>query len=123
MAEPEKAVNEAENKWAQVVARAWADDAFRKRLLTQTAAVLGEAGLVPPEGTQFKVVENTERLIHLVLPRAPGEGELSEETLQAITGGADFCIGGCATQGFSCVKPYTNLKHFCISVCKTCANA
>jgi len=116
MAEPTKAGDEVQSKWAQVVARAWSDDAFKRRLLTQTAAVLGEAGLVPPEGIEFKVVEDTERLCHLILPPAPGEGELSEETLEAIAGGNSHCFtsgpGGCATYGGP--PPPPSLRHLCL---------
>ena|SRR5208282_2303409 len=77
-------------QWAQVVARAWADAAFKKRLLAQPTAALKEVGLEAPEGFQVKVVENTDRLAHLVLPPAPGE--LAEEELERVAGGCCVCI-------------------------------
>jgi len=80
-----------DNPWAQLVARAWSDEAFKNRLLTQPAAVLKEAGLEVPEGLQLKVVENTERLCHLILPPPPAAGELSEETLAAVAAGKYNC--------------------------------
>jgi hypothetical protein len=83
-----------ERQWAQVVARAWSDAAFKKRLLAQPTAVLKEAGLAVPKGVQFKVVENTERLIHLILPPA-SRGELAEEELVAVVGGHCRGCGGC----------------------------
>jgi hypothetical protein len=77
-----------ERQWAQVVAKAWSDAAFKRRLLAQPAAVLKEAGLAVPEGVQFKVVEDTERLIHLILPPSPaGVEELSAEALESVKGG------------------------------------
>jgi len=82
----------SEKQWAQVVAKAWSDAAFKKRLLTQPAAVLKEAGVDVPEGLQLKVVENTERLAHLILPPAPAGAELSEEALARVAGGIDTCL-------------------------------
>jgi|SRR5208282_1597007 len=79
-------------QWAQVVARAWSDAAFKKRLLAQPAAVLKEAGLESPEGSQVKVVENTDRVVHLVLPPAP---ELAEEELDRVSGGCPCSTGCC----------------------------
>jgi hypothetical protein len=74
-------------QWDQIVARAWADAAFKKRLLADPAAVLKDYGLAPPAGTQLKVVENTDKVLHLVLPLKPAPEELSEEELQRVSGG------------------------------------
>ena len=49
-----------EYQWGQLVARAWADPAFKAKLLADPAGVLKENGLTPPAGKQFKVVENTD---------------------------------------------------------------
>ena len=92
-----------QHQWAQVVAKAWSDEAFRTRLLAQPAAVLKEAGLDVPEGCQLKVVENTERLVHLILPPKPSTGELSDEQLAAVAGGhgrrCGRCGCGCGVSG------------------------
>jgi hypothetical protein len=58
--------------------------------------VLKEAGLTVPEGVQFKVVEYTERLIHLILPAASCD-ELAEEEPVAVVGGrlCARCGGRC----------------------------
>jgi len=82
-----------ENPWAQVVARAWSDEAFKKRLLEQPAVVLKEAGLEVPEGLQIKVVENTGRLVHLILPPAPGVSELTDKALALVDGGVNHNSG------------------------------
>ena len=86
MAEP--MTQQQQQQWAQVVAKAWSDEAFKKRLLAQPAAVLKEAGADVPEGLQFKVVENTERLVHLILPLKPSTAELTDEQLEQVAGGA-----------------------------------
>ena len=49
--------------------------------------MLKEAGADVPEGLQLKVVENTERLVHLILPPRPESGELSDEQLESVAGG------------------------------------
>jgi hypothetical protein len=78
---------EKRRKWAQVVASAWSDEGFKRRLLAEPTVVLKEAGLEVPEGIQLKVVENTDRLAHLVLPPKPGAADLSEEHLVAAASG------------------------------------
>src|SRR5262249_17491172 len=84
-----------EAKWGDLVSRAGADDALKKRLLADPAAVLKEHGLIVPAGVTVKVVENTDKLIHLTLPQPPSAVELTEEELQAVAGGADFGCRGC----------------------------
>jgi Nitrile hydratase, alpha chain len=78
----------SDQQWTQIVARAWADDKFKKRLLTDRAAVLKENGIDVPAGVAVKVVENTAKVCYLTLPAKPS-GELSEEELLKVTGGAD----------------------------------
>jgi hypothetical protein len=68
-----------EDQWAQLVARAWSDDAFKQRLLADPAAVLKEHGLELPPGFQVDVRENTDEQAHLVLPAKPAPAGLAEE--------------------------------------------
>ena len=72
--------------FAKVVARAWSDDAFKAKLLSDPRAVLAEYGVEVPPGVTVEVVENTGERLHLVLPVAP-EGELSEQELERVAGG------------------------------------
>ncbi len=44
---------------AKVVARAWVDEAYRERLLTDATAAIAELGFSGPEGDHMVVVENT----------------------------------------------------------------
>jgi hypothetical protein len=46
-----------ERRWAQIVARAWDDDAFRRRLLAEPACVLREEGIEVPAGAAVRVIE------------------------------------------------------------------
>jgi hypothetical protein len=73
--------------WGQVVATAWQDEAFKRRLLADPAAVLKEHGIAVGLGVQVKVVENTDKVRYLTLPTRPA-GELSEEALQRVAAGA-----------------------------------
>ena len=72
---------ERRQRWGQLIARAWSDEGFKHRLLTEPATVLREAGLDLREGIHVKIMENTDSLGHLVLPAKPASGDMSEERL------------------------------------------
>ena len=76
-----------EKQWSQIVAKAWADAKFKQRLLADPAAVLKENGIEVPPGVTVKIIENSEKVVHLTLPAKP-DGELSEEALAKVAGGA-----------------------------------
>jgi nitrile hydratase len=52
---------------ARVVAKAWTDPAFRKRLLADATAAVAELGYGGPEGGHLVAVENTARVHNLVV--------------------------------------------------------
>jgi len=89
--------------WGQIVAKAWADDSFKKRLMSNPTAVLKEYGLEVDSGIQVKVIEDTETMRHITLPPKPPEGELSEEQLSMAAGGISWtkwlCFGCQSTKG------------------------
>ena len=87
-----------EYQWGRLVARAWADPAFKAKLIADPAAVLKENGLLVPAGVTVKVVENTDTLFHLTIPLKPAPEELSEEDLNRVAGG--YC--GVANCGAHC---------------------
>ncbi len=76
-----------ENPLAKVIAQAWSDDGYKRQLVDDPAGALAEAGAEVPDGLQLRVVEDTDTLKHLVLPAAPGEGEIAEEDLERVAGG------------------------------------
>ena len=51
----------------KVVAKAWTDPAFKAQLLADPRATLAAAGLAIPPDVTVKVVENTDKLVHLAL--------------------------------------------------------
>ena len=52
---------------AQVVARAWADPGYKKRLLANADAAIGELGYGGMQGEHMVVVENTPKVHHMVV--------------------------------------------------------
>jgi hypothetical protein len=76
---------DANKVYAQIVAKAWADPAFKAKLLADPMTALKEAGHTVPEGLVVKTVENTDKLVYLVVPAKPKE--LSDAQLDAMAGG------------------------------------
>jgi hypothetical protein len=74
-------------KLGQIAARAWSDDAFKKRLMAEPAAVAAEYGMPLPPGLQLRVVEDTPTVRHFILPPGPRVAELSDEELDQVAGG------------------------------------
>jgi hypothetical protein len=72
-------------KMSQLIAKCWADEGFKKRLLADATATLKAEGAEVPAGLAYKAVENTDNLVHIVIPLKPTE--LSEEDLQSAVGG------------------------------------
>ena len=52
---------------ARVVARAWVDPEYRRRLLADATAAVGELGIGGPEGGHLRVLENTPRVHNVVV--------------------------------------------------------
>jgi|WetSurMetagenome_2_1015567.scaffolds.fasta_scaffold298261_2 hypothetical protein len=85
-----------EKAWSQIVAKAWSDELFKKRLLADPAAVLKEHGIELPTEVAVKVVEDSAKVVHLILPNPPVE--LSEEEMNQVAGGT-LVPGGLLTVG------------------------
>jgi hypothetical protein len=74
---------------SKVIGRAWADPAYKAKLLNDPHTALAEAGIPVPTGTKLKVVEDTADTKHVVLPAAPpNAGELSPQDLEKVAAGA-----------------------------------
>jgi hypothetical protein len=68
-------------RWGQIVARAWDDDDYRKRLLAEPAAVLREEGIEVPPGIEVRVEEGEDvgDASCLRLPPRPGLEDLLDD--------------------------------------------
>ena len=86
---------QSSNAWGQIVAKAWADEPFKKRLLADPLAVLKEHNMDVPLGVQVKIVEDTDMVYYLRLPLKPSMEELSEEDLEKVAGGGAKCGKRC----------------------------
>lgn len=74
-------------QYQQLIAKCWADEAFKQRLLADPAGTLKAEGIEVPAGVRVQVVENTAQVSNLVIPARPTD--LSDEMLCGIgSGGA-----------------------------------
>jgi len=76
------------NPWKNVLKHATTDPAYRQALKADPAKVLAEAGVKVDKATEYVVLEQSPRKVYLVLPRLVAEGELSDEMLETVAGGA-----------------------------------
>lgn len=79
-----------DNRFGEIISKCWQDAGFKKRFLTEPKAVLAEFGMDLPAGLEVKVVENSDKVMYLTLPPNPKTlgGELSDNQLDAVSGGA-----------------------------------
>jgi len=63
---------ESEKRYARLVAAMWADEGFKKRLMSNTPAVLREYGFDIPEDKHVKILEaDIENTIYFIVPPRP----------------------------------------------------
>ena len=83
----------SENTWPQpsdvnrVISKVNSDQAFRSLLLKDANAALNSIGIEVPHGLTVRVHENTESTVNYILPPASRGAELSDATLEAVSGG------------------------------------
>ena len=89
--------------WSQIVARAWGDEDFMQRLVSEPRAVLAEHDLAVPPGTAVEVVlggevklDEADGVRRFVLPPGPPD-DLIEEDLGG--GAVAWWCGGCGRCG------------------------
>jgi len=84
---------------AKIIAHAWKDQNFKRKLLSNPEQALKEFGCPYPQNCHFKVIEEKENEYTLVLPKAPSDiAKLSEEKLLGAAGGTantsqQYCVG------------------------------
>ncbi|MFZ2955984.1 MAG: NHLP leader peptide family RiPP precursor [Candidatus Ozemobacteraceae bacterium] len=55
-----------------MIAKVWADQTFKEKLIAEPRKVLEAEGIKVPEGVEVKVVEQTDKTIYFVIPKAEG---------------------------------------------------
>ena len=88
-------MNNEKNKLGELFAACWKDEALKARFQSDPKSVLKEYGMPVPDEFDVKVVENSDRCVHITIPASPGgDLELSDEELAhaagGMTGGGDF---------------------------------
>lgn len=58
-------------KMGQLIAKCWADQGFKRKLLADPVETLKAQGVELPAGLTVKALENTDKVFHLVIPAKP----------------------------------------------------
>jgi len=82
--------------YAQIMALAMTDADFRAALKANPASVLAKVGLGLDASTKIRIVENSSDKLHIVIPPRP-TGELDDDHLQNVAGGASASTSGSAS--------------------------
>ena len=63
--------DEFQKAYGKLVAAAWADEGIKQRLMESPKELLNEYGLPVPEGVEIRMIEDTAKIKHLILPEKP----------------------------------------------------
>lgn len=84
--------NNPEEIRSKIIAKAWKDPAFKKKLTAHPKEALKEMGYNLPEKTNVKIVEDNATSYTFVLPPSPANARgLSDEQLEQAAGGQTVC--------------------------------
>lgn len=72
-------------KMSEIIAKCWADDSYKRKLLADPAATLKDEGITLQDGITIKFLENTDKIFNLVIPEKPTD--LTDADLAQIAGG------------------------------------
>jgi hypothetical protein len=84
--------NDFENKWAAIVAQAWLDADFKKKLLANPDKILSDCGIPVKKGARCKIVEDTKETTYYVLPQKPEGKSLNESELKKVVAAGDIHV-------------------------------
>jgi len=82
---------ENSKKIKQIIAKCWTDECFKQTLLADPAATFKAEGISLLAGVSVRVLENTDKLFHLVIPFKPTA--LSDDVLDQVVGGDSIDTG------------------------------
>ena len=76
--------DEMRKKYAKIVAKAWADEDYKKNLLNNTETILKDEGFEIPAGLKIKIIEEPENTKIFVLPKQSDDFEKIEKVDERI---------------------------------------
>jgi len=84
-------MTEQANLHQKIIAKCWADDAFKQSLMADPAGTLKQEGVEVPAGVNVRVVENTATAAYWVIPARPAA--LADDDLEGASGGQCGQVG------------------------------
>ena len=80
---------------ANLIAKAWQDEAFKQQLIDNPKSAIAEAGISLPENIEVEAILETSNKFYLVIPQPPTQQEeLSDKELESVTGGGSLGLLG-----------------------------
>lgn len=73
---------EQAKKIQRIIAKAWTDEAFKQKLISQPSETLREEGVETPPDVELRVVENTDKQVYIVLPPRPADVPIEAEFVE-----------------------------------------
>lgn len=86
-------MNDQVKRHQQLIAKCWADEAFKQQLISEPAHILAQESIEIPEGVQVKVLADSEHRLHWVIPARPNH--LLDEEIGVVTAGT-YTQWGCS---------------------------
>lgn len=71
-----------EKQWAKIIAKAWLDEIFKRRLINNPTTVLRENGIDFPQGLKINILEGKPGEVNVTLPPRPEHTEGNVEELE-----------------------------------------
>lgn len=82
------AENNVHSRLNQLMAKTLSDEILKAQLIENPRATLNAEGIKVPANMGIQVLENTDKVFHLVLPQTTSE--LSDEDLDHVVGGTEW---------------------------------
>jgi hypothetical protein len=80
-------------KMGKVIAKAWTDPEYKKKLHSDPHAALAEAGITVPKSQKIRVLEDSADTVHVVVPARPAS--VTDQQLRNDEMHADLCKIAC----------------------------
>ncbi len=78
--------DEMRKKYAKIVAKAWADEDYKKNLIVNPNQVFKQEGIEIPEKIKINIFENTDKELNFALPVKPNNMSNIYEVEQRLAG-------------------------------------